>query len=63
MYILRVAAISCVAFVGAAHADCLKGNAGIPPDANTTDPSAPFYIDTTGLDLQNLAAHARAKQP
>ena len=23
---------------GAAHADCLKGNAGIPPGANTTDP-------------------------
>jgi Putative esterase len=52
MYMLRVAAISCVALAGAAHADCLKGNAGIPPGANTTDPSAPFYIATTGLDFK-----------
>ena len=52
MHMLRVAALSCVAVVGAAHADCLKGNAGIPPGANTTDPSAPFYIDTSGLDFK-----------
>jgi hypothetical protein len=52
MHMLRVAALSFVAVVGAAHAECLKGNAGIPPGANTTDPSAPFYIDTAGLDFK-----------
>ena len=54
MHILRVAAVSCVAVVGSARADCLKGNAGIPPDANTTDASEPFYIDTSGLDFKTL---------
>ena len=52
MHILRVAALSCVAVVGAARADCLKGNAGIPPGANTTDASEPFYIETSDLDLK-----------
>ena len=59
---LSVVALSCVAIIGVAHADCLKGNSGIPPGANTTDRSAPFYIDTTGLDLQNLAADARPEE-
>src|ERR1700722_2808603 len=34
-----IAVLSCLMIVGAAHGDCLKGNAGIPPGANTTDPS------------------------
>src|ERR1700709_1075791 len=34
-----------------AQSACPKGNATIPPGANTTDPSAPFFIDTTDLDL------------
>jgi hypothetical protein len=55
MKIIRgIAVLSCLIISGAAHADCMKGNAGIPPGANTTDPSAPFYIDTSGLDLTTL---------
>jgi hypothetical protein len=30
---------------------CPAGNATIPPGANTTNPSAPFYIDIQGLNL------------
>jgi hypothetical protein len=30
---------------------CVAANASVPPGANTTDRSAPFFIDTTGLDL------------
>ncbi len=35
-----------------AQAACLMGNASIPPGANTRDRSAPFFIDTTGLNLK-----------
>ena len=63
MHMLRVAALSCVAVVGAAHAGCLKGNAGIPPGANTTDPSAPFYIDTSGLDFKTAPPTRDPKNP
>ncbi len=58
-----IAVLSCLMIVGAAHADCLKGNAGIPPGANTTDPSAPFYIDTSGLDLKTLPPTRDPKNP
>src|SRR5689334_25145716 len=30
---------------------CVTQNMGVPPNANTTDKAAPFYIDTTGLDF------------
>ncbi|WP_419758224.1 alpha/beta hydrolase [Acidisoma sp.] len=30
---------------------CPTGNASVPPGANTTKPTAPFYIDTTDLNL------------
>jgi hypothetical protein len=63
MHILRVAALSCVAVGGAAHADCLKGNAGIPPGANTTDASEPFYIDTSGLDFKTSPPTRDPKNP
>jgi hypothetical protein len=63
MHMLRVAALSCVGVVGAAHADCLKGNAGIPPGANTTGPSAPFYIDTSGLDFKTSPPTRDPKNP
>ena len=33
-------------------AACPPGNAQVPPGANTRDPSAPFFVDTTGLDLR-----------
>lgn len=36
----------------AAPAACPTGNGSVPPGANTTNPTAPFYIDTTGLDLR-----------
>ena len=59
----RVTAFSCLLIAGAAHADCLKGNAGIPPGANTTDPKAPFYIDTTDLDFKTLPPTRDPKNP
>ena len=30
---------------------CVAANAGVPPGANTTNRSAPFFIDTAGLDF------------
>ena len=35
----------------AATGSCTASNAGVPAGANTTDPGAPFFIDTSGLDL------------
>ena len=29
---------------------CVTQNMAVPPGANTTDKAAPFFIDTTGLD-------------
>jgi len=63
MSTLRVAALSCLVVAGAGHADCLKGNSGIPPGANTTDSSAPFYIDTSGLDLKTVPPTHDPKNP
>ena len=40
-----------VATAAVAQTTCPTQNNTIPPGANTTDPSAPFFIDTTGLDL------------
>ena len=31
---------------------CVPAGASVPPGANTTDKTAPFFIDTTGLDLK-----------
>jgi hypothetical protein len=63
MRMLKAAAFSCVAIIGVAHADCLKGNAGIPPGANTTDASAPFYIDISGLDFKTSPPTRDPKNP
>jgi Putative esterase len=51
--VLTGALLSCVFAMPAvvARAACQPGNATVPPGANTTDPSAPFFIDTTGLNL------------
>ena len=46
-----------------AQTACATQNMAIPPGANTTDKAAPFFIDTTGLDFGNQAAHARLEQP
>jgi hypothetical protein len=35
-----------------AQTACVTQNTVIPPGANTTDKAAPFFIDTTGLDLK-----------
>jgi hypothetical protein len=48
---------------GAAHADCLKGNAGIPSGANTTDSSGLFYIYTSGLDFKTSPPTRGPKNP
>ncbi|UWU94419.1 esterase family protein [Bradyrhizobium sp. CB1015] len=32
--------------------NCVTQNMGVPPNANTSDKGAPFFIDTTGLDFQ-----------
>jgi hypothetical protein len=31
---------------------CVTQNMAVPPNANTTDKAAPFFIDTTGLDFK-----------
>ena len=31
---------------------CVAGGASVPAQANTTDPAAPFFIDTAGMDLK-----------
>ncbi|MBN9509234.1 MAG: esterase family protein [Alphaproteobacteria bacterium] len=36
----------------AAETACVTGGASVPAGANTTDRAAPFFIDTTGLDLR-----------
>jgi hypothetical protein len=34
---------------------CVAGSASVPKGANTTDRSAPFFLDTAGLDLSTAA--------
>jgi len=60
---LRTLALSCIMIAGAAHAGCPRGNGGIPPGANTTDPSAPFYINMSGLDLKTAPPTRDPKNP
>ena len=52
--VLAGALMSAVSFVPAAlaQAPCVTQNMTVPPDANTTDKAAPFFIDTTGLDFK-----------
>ncbi len=59
----RVAAFACFLTGSAAYADCMKGNSGIPPGANTTDASGPFYIDTAGLDFKTSPPTREPKNP
>jgi hypothetical protein len=35
-----------------AQQPCVTQNMAVPPGANTTDKTAPFFIDTTGLDFK-----------
>jgi hypothetical protein len=52
--IFVVALFSTAAAIPASAADtaCVPPNASVPAGANTTDSKAPFFIDTTGLDLK-----------
>jgi hypothetical protein len=63
MNTLRVTAVAYLVIAGAAHADCPKGNSGIPPGANATDPSGPFYIDTSGIDFKTSPPTRDPKNP
>ena len=38
--------------VALAQTACVTQNMAIPPNANTSDKAAPFFIDTTGLDFK-----------
>lgn len=38
-------------------------NFGVPPNSNTTDRAAPFYIDLTGLDLSTVTPTRHARSP
>jgi hypothetical protein len=40
-----------IAFPAMAQPACVTASGAVPPGANTTDRSAPFFIDTTGLNL------------
>jgi hypothetical protein len=42
---------------------CVAANAAVPPGANTTDRSAPFFVDTTGLDLRTAPPTRNPSNP
>ena len=48
-----------VALTAAAETTCPTANATVPPGANTTDPSAPFFIDTTGMNLSTMPPNSQ----
>jgi hypothetical protein len=52
--VLVVALLSTAAAVPALAADstCVPPNASVPAGANASDPKAPFFIDTAGMDLK-----------
>ena len=52
--VLAGALISAVSLTSMALAQpaCVTQNMAVPPGANTTDKTAPFFIDTTGLDFK-----------
>ena len=59
MKTFRTVLLSSVLFIAAASvaaaadkAACPHDNGTVPPGANSTDRTKPFFIDTTGLDLQ-----------
>src|SRR5947207_6394457 len=50
---LAGASISAVSLMPAlAQAPCVTQNMAVPPNANTSDKAAPFFIDTSGLDFK-----------
>src|SRR4051812_1366798 len=51
---IAATSMTAVTLMPAARAQpaCVTQNMGVPPNANTTDKAAHFFIDTTGLDLK-----------
>ena len=43
---------ACAASPAKAQQPCVAQNMAVPPGANTADKSAPFFVDTTGLDFK-----------
>src|SRR5260370_41340543 len=52
--VLAGALMSAVSLMPAAlaQAPCVTQTMAVPPNANTSDKAAPFFIDTTGLDFK-----------
>ena len=63
--VMAAAMLSAAWVVPAAMAQtaCVGANASVPPGANTTDRSAPFFIDTTGLDLSTAPPTRNPSNP
>lgn len=49
---LLAASLLAVPSVAFAQPACVPNNGAVPPGANTTNASAPFFIDTSGLDTK-----------
>ena len=52
-----------MALMGAAPQQGLAPNMAVPPHANTADPTAPFYIDISGLNLGTTPPTRDPKNP
>ena len=63
--VLVVALLATAVAVPAIAADtaCVPPNASVPAGANTTDPKAPFFIDTAGLDLKTTPPTRDPRNP
>jgi len=63
--VLVVVLLAAAAAVPAIAADtaCVPPNASVPAGANTTDPKAPFFIDTAGLDLKTTPPTRDPRNP
>lgn len=63
--VLAGALLSATGFAPAAVAQpaCVTQNMAVPPNANTADKTAPFFIDTTGLDFSTKPPTRDPKSP
>jgi hypothetical protein len=52
LFVVALMSGAAIPVTALAQSACPARNASLPPGANSTNPSAPFYIDTTGLDLK-----------
>ena len=60
---LHAVTLSCLMMTTVAHADCLKGNSGIPPGANTTASAGLFIFHTSGLYFKTSPPTHDPKNP